>query len=198
MTKKSMFPIELIFLILLTAVELFLLIDFSSQKTASQEFLASRVMRLHILANSDSQKDQQIKCKVRDSMTTALAKASSDFHSQKDVQNYFKSQANVLTRNINKILEKEGVSYRSECQLIRCHFPDRKYGNLYFPAGDYQAVQIRLGNASGHNWWCVLYPPLCFLESASSAQDSVQKCQAQETFHFRFRYLTFLNSFLRE
>ena len=94
-----------------------------------QEHLAQEVLRFHVLANSDSDADQALKLKVRDSVLGFLEEAMA---------------------------------------VTTCWFPDRTYGGLTFPAGNYEALRVEIGAAEGHNWWCVLYPGLCFLDSANA------------------------------
>lgn len=132
--------------------------------------IRGRVLRLHILANSDSTADQQLKLNVRDKI---LAQSSELFIAAKTKE---QAEDNVRTKlpEITKIaqdeVEKEGYSYTVKAALVHMYFTTRTYGNITLPAGDYDAVRITIGEAKGHNWWCVLYPSLC-LPAAETTQN---------------------------
>jgi stage II sporulation protein R len=117
--------------------------------------------RLHILANSDSVSDQNLKLKVRDKI---LSGSSEIFTTATN-----KNQAIAEVRkNLDKIKEiaqnevySEGYKYTVNVELVNMYFTTRTYGDITLPAGDYDAVRVLIGTAKGHNWWCVMFPPLC-------------------------------------
>ncbi len=123
--------------------------------------IRGKVLRLHILANSDSAADQQLKLNVRDKI---LAQSAQLFES---ASNKEQAEQNVRTKLplIDKIaaaeIKKEGYSYCVKAQLVNMYFTTRTYGDITLPAGYYDAVRITIGAAKGHNWWCVLFPALC-------------------------------------
>lgn len=121
----------------------------------------NNVIRLHVLAASDSETDQAIKLKVRDRI---LANAAALFGNEADMnaaENTIRSHLDMLTEQADAVLEAEGVSYRASAALTEEYFETRAYGDLTLPAGRYTALKIRLGSGCGHNWWCVVFPPLC-------------------------------------
>ena len=71
-------------------------------------------------------------------------------------------------KTADEVLKKEGVSYRAQAKVTSCYFPDKRYGDIIFPEGEYEALRITLGSGKGHNWWCVLYPSLCFRDAANA------------------------------
>lgn len=119
------------------------------------------VLRLHILANSDSETDQSIKLSVRD----AILESSGDlFDSSKELSDAIKSAENNLERIekiANKRLDELGTDYRAKAEVCNMYFETREYENFTLPAGYYNAVRITLGKAEGKNFWCVLFPSLC-------------------------------------
>ena len=126
-----------------------------------QESISESVTRLHIVANSNSDYDQKIKYQVRDYVIE---------NSQINKDNI----TDVLPETekmVNEYLEKNNVPYRAKAEYGDTYFPTKTYGNLSLPKGKYKAVNIRLGNAKGENWWCVMFPPLCFTEGATGEID---------------------------
>ena len=145
----------------------------------TQEKLAKEVLRFHVLANSDSNEDQKVKRQVRDAVLvyrSRLLKSDGNKDTSADAdsmeQEVSRAEAERLVREylpefeqeVNRVLKKAGVNYRAKAVLADVYFPEKYYGNICFPKGWYRALEIRLGKATGHNWWCVLYPNLCFLD----------------------------------
>lgn len=138
--------------------------------------IRQKVFRLHILANSDSPADQALKLKVRDRI---LASSATLFSASGD-----KAQAEAGARaNLPKIeaiardeLRKDGSDESVHAEVVHMYFNTRTYGNVTLPAGDYDALRILIGSGKGHNWWCVLFPPLCLPSAESSdTQTRAQK-----------------------
>lgn len=111
--------------------------------------LSDNLLRLHVIANSNSPKDQEIKLAVRDEILK-VTKATQD--------------KKVLTKTVNNTLSNLGAEYNGEVQLVRRYVPEKSYKNIRLPEGTYNCINVVLGNGSGENWWCVAYPPLCFTE----------------------------------
>ena len=119
------------------------------------------VIRLHVLAASDSETDQAVKLKVRDAI---LENAAALFGSETDMstaENIIRNHLDALTEKADAVLEAEGAAYRASAALTEEYFDTRAYGNYTLPAGRYTALKIRLGSGCGQNWWCVVFPPLC-------------------------------------
>lgn len=135
--------------------------DAAAEEKAQRE-LAGEVLRFHVLANSDSAEDQRLKLKVRDAVLLYLEEA---MPSEPDAG----SQADWIRRHTDEIeaagravLRAEGYEYPVNAAVTTCYFSDRTIGEMLFPAGNYEALRVEIGAAEGHNWWCVLYPGLCF------------------------------------
>ena len=126
-----------------------------------QSELAQRMVRLHVIANSDSQDDQTLKLQVRDAV---LEQAAVYLEEVSDVE----SAVAVLTAHLEElslvgqaVVEREGYSYPVAAQLGSTHFPTKYYDGFALPAGDYQALRVVIGAGEGENWWCVAFPTLC-------------------------------------
>lgn len=117
------------------------------------------LIRLHILANSDSAEDQAIKLKVRDAILAAEVFGSAETVAEAEVQSLAAAEKGVAVANA--VLEAEGVPYRASLKYGTERYPTRQYGQLTLPAGTYRSLRIVLGEGEGQNWWCVLFPPLC-------------------------------------
>lgn len=111
--------------------------------------LTENLLRLHVIANSDSKEDQDIKLKVRDE----ILKVTSDLPD--------KTKIDAV---VNETLESLGADYRGETSVVRRFVPEKEYKSIRLPEGVYNCINVVLGEGKGENWWCVAYPPLCFTE----------------------------------
>jgi stage II sporulation protein R len=134
--------------------------------TMSQEELAENVLRLHIRANSNSDEDQAVKLQVRDEVTSVYGKVFAGMTNLEEAAAYVTDNEAEMRSLIDGYLQEAGFDYTCEIKVERCVFPEKTYDTLTFPAGEYLAVNILLGSGSGDNWWCVLFPPLCFPQRA--------------------------------
>ena len=128
-------------------------------------FEAKDVLRLHILANSDSARDQAVKLQVRDALLPLFEAADT----YEDARAFVLDHGSALLDLCQRILAAAGAPYGVQLFLGVSDFPDRTYGDTLFPAGSYDALQIVLGEGAGHNWWCVLFPPLCIVTPDGAA-----------------------------
>ncbi len=143
-----------------------------SQVQNKQEDLAARLspslLRFHFLANSDSGEDQQVKLEVRSLILDYMQEhLRSDAGKEETVQYLTDNKAEV-EELADRYLEQKGFGYQARLELANCYFPARAYGDMMFPCGYYDAARITLGSGKGHNWWCVLYPRLCFVDAVCS------------------------------
>lgn len=142
---------------------------------ATQKDLAGEVFRFHVLANSDSSEDQEVKLKVRDAvlafMKEGMAEEALDGAGAKETEAWTRAHLEEIEGVAEETLVQEGYSYGARAEVTTCTFPDKRYGDLLFPAGDYRALRICLGKARGQNWWCVLYPNLCFTGAVCAVVD---------------------------
>lgn len=127
-----------------------------------QPEIAQKILRFHILANSDSKEDQEVKKKVRDAVGLMMAPKLQKAESLADTENIVEENLDSIVSTAERVLEENGYSYGAKARLARVDFPVKSYGDYTFPAGEYEALQVTLGAGEGHNWWCVLYPNMCF------------------------------------
>ena len=135
--------------------------------------LSDEVVRLHILADSDRPEDQHIKLAVRDELLPYLAAATQTATNKEEALALLKEQEDILTGIANHFLAELGAGYSARVSVERLYFPIRIYGSqtylskdaAIFPPGYYDSVQIVLGKGDGHNWWCLAYPSLCFIDA---------------------------------
>ncbi len=121
-------------------------------------------LRLHILANSDDDADQQIKMEVRDAVLLATQEGIEACDNEADAEEYVCDNLEIIEETANAVLEENGVAYRAHAEIGTFRFPERTYQDVTYPEGDYRALRIVLGEGEGHNWWCVMFPPLCISE----------------------------------
>ena len=132
-----------------------------------QAELSDALLRLHIIANSDTEADQTVKLHIRDAILEAFQADFTDMPDKHHAVTLAQSLLQQAEDIANHVLTQEGFSDTASASLTRCTFPEKTYGAYTFPAGEYDALRITIGKAAGHNWWCVLYPPLCFDDLSS-------------------------------
>lgn len=125
------------------------------------EEMQDKAFRLHILANSDSAEDQQVKYDVRDYILSDLGCIFDSCETKDETKALAERNIGFISHRINEYLSLYGCGYAAVCTVGKCSFGTRKYGDYTLPAGEYDALKITLGKGEGHNWWCVLFPTLC-------------------------------------
>ena len=129
--------------------------------SAQCDALERNVLRLHVLANSDTEADQAVKYKVRDAVLEEAARWYGDAQSFDEALAAVCTHLESLEAVANGVLYAEGVDYRAKAEVCDMYFDTRTYDSGSLPAGKYRALRISLGNAEGKNWWCVVFPSLC-------------------------------------
>ena len=119
------------------------------------------VLRLHVLANSDSEEDQALKLKVRDSILNTATPIIKDCNTREDAANAISNATPTLLAAARETIEQAGFDYDVEIELSEESYPTKNYESFCFPRGEYLSLRVLIGDASGANWWCVLFPPLC-------------------------------------
>ena len=131
--------------------------------------LYDKVLRLHVLANSDSEEDQALKLKVRDAVIATVTPLVSGLSSLDEVKTTMENSLELVRSAALDVITAEGKSYDVAVTLDREDYPTKKYESVCFPAGEYLSLRVMIGAAEGQNWWCVLFPPLCL--SAAGTKD---------------------------
>ena len=133
-----------------------------------QNHLAENVFRLHIVADSDTVQDQTVKLKVRDEIIDTLRESVSSAESPAQAEELIAPQIPALTVAAQRTLSRCGSEASVHITIENRYFPVKSYGDLTFPAGTYRALCVEIGKAQGQNWWCVLFPSLCFLDETTA------------------------------
>ncbi len=133
---------------------------------ALQEDVAQNVLRLHVLANSDSREDQNLKLLVRDRLLAESRALFIDCTTPAESRAVFLREKEKLETAAREEIAANGYAYPVSLSLEKTYFPTRYYQNIALPAGEYDAVRVEIGEAAGQNWWCVMFPPLCFVEES--------------------------------
>ena len=141
--------------------------DFSHISIRTKRTLSNNIFRLHILANSDSEEDQALKLKVRDAILQYMETLNTANQDKQSVIELSKNHIEDFKTIAKKIIQENGYNYSVSAEIGNFYFPTKYYGNISLPAGDYDALKIEIGDAKGQNWWCSLFPPLCFVSVSS-------------------------------
>ena len=128
---------------------------------ASCQEIRKDVFRLHILANSDTDKDQNLKLKVRDAVLEYTEKLYKNSNTKEEAEVLTSKNLQNIANVAKQVIVDNGYNYNVTCQIEDVYFNTRTYENVTMPSGTYRALQIKIGNAKGKNWWCVMYPSLC-------------------------------------
>lgn len=123
--------------------------------------LRNSVLRLHILANSDSESDQQLKLMVRDALLERSDDIFGDADTLESAEENVREKLSLIVEIAEETLAEHGCTDKVNAELADMYFDQRSYGDITMPAGEYTALRVTIGSAQGHNWWCVMYPPLC-------------------------------------
>lgn len=163
-SKKGLF-----FRILLVLTLFLIYITFSvcSYVSAVSSDISDSVFRLHVIANSDSEEDQKLKYKIRDSLLEYMNSILSENTTKEEAMIVAKDHILDFYAIAREVVSNEGYDYLINITIGKYDFPTKDYGDISLPSGNYDALRVEIGEASGHNWWCVMFPPLCFVDVTS-------------------------------
>lgn len=176
-----------------------------------QQGISHKIIRFHVIANSDSDADQALKLKVKEAVVNYTAELLCNSKSISETEDLLSSHTNDIISIANNVISENDYDYPVTAEITDTYFPTKSYGSYTFPPGTYRAFQIKIGEAKGKNWWCVLYPPLCFIDISHGTvnpeseellketltTDEFQAVSDEYTVKYRFKYLTFLNYFIK-
>ena len=154
-------------LLIMFLLFVYILIAASSYTKAVCTDIANNVFRLHVIANSDSEEDQKLKYIVRDSILSYVNGILENINNKEDVALTINNHIDEIKNIAQQAVYNEGFTYDVEIEVGNFKFPTKTYGNISLPPGLYDALRVKIGNASGKNWWCVMFPPLCFVDVSS-------------------------------
>ena len=152
----------------------------NAKKSEMQGELAEQVFRFHVLANSDSEEDQALKMKVKEAIIAYMKQELPESNSVETTKKWARENLVQIEQVAAEIIAEEGYDYSVKAEVTTCDFPDKTYGDITFPAGEYEALRIEIGQAKGQNWWCVLYPNLCFIDSVHAVVPQKGKNELKE------------------
>ena len=136
-----------------------------------EEKIYESVVRLHVLANSDSDEDQALKLRVRDAILSYVSPKVIDSNSRKEAIEILQGELENIKKEAKRVVFEQGYEYNVEVTLTLEDYPTRNYESMSFPSGQYVSLRVLIGKAEGQNWWCVLFPPLC-LSAASDKSEN--------------------------
>lgn len=155
------------FTIIIYLLILYIFVSALSYATNVSADLQKSVFRLHVIANSDTDFDQNLKYIVRDNIIEYMKSVSSDAVSKEDYIDIAYTNLDKIKEVAQNTVYENGYSYEINVKIGNFEFPTKAYGDVALPAGFYDALRVEIGNASGQNWWCVMFPPLCFVDITS-------------------------------
>lgn len=154
----------------------------SSNDAASiQKDIAENIIRLHVIANSDSEADQALKLKVRDEILSGIQDSLIYADTPAIAGKILKKEKEMIAEIAAAKIRQEGYDYSVCVVLEKRYFPAKSYGDLTFPPGNYQALCVEIGAAAGKNWWCVLFPSLCFVDETNAVIPEESKTKLQDS-----------------
>lgn len=168
-------------IILILSILLFLyttICAFSYVEAVSTD-ISNSVFRLHVLANSNSDEDQALKYKVRDSLLNYMNNICKDCSSKEEAINLVTLHKEEFKQVALETIKKEDYSYNVNIEIGNFEFPTKQYGDISLPAGLYDALKVEIGEAKGRNWWCVMFPSLCFVDISSGIVPEESKEELQ-------------------
>lgn len=174
-------------LIAVIVIGVFGFIGFGMYKNISerklQQGIASEIIRFHVLANSDSEEDQNLKIEVKNVLINYMQKKLANVSNVEEARQKMQQELPELETMAEKYMHSQGYEYHATATLEQCQFPVKEYGDLTFPPGKYEALNVRIGKSEGKNWWCVMYPSLCFVDATYQIvpEDSKEKLKTSLT-----------------
>ena len=155
-----------IFLFVLLFLLYFTISAFNYSEAITKD-ISNSIFRLHVIANSDTIEDQNLKYKVRNSILEYMNSLISTPSSKDNIKRTISLHLNEFQTIAQKTVYENGYNYSVSVQIGNFNFPAKTYGDITFPAGFYDALRVEIGDANGQNWWCVMFPPLCFIDITS-------------------------------
>lgn len=154
-------------LILIILLSIYIFISAFYYVTAISNDLENSIFRLHVIANSDSEEDQNLKYIVRDNLIAYMNELSANSKTKEEAIQIAKAHTDDFYDIAKKTIIDNGYNYDVTVEIGNFDFPTKHYGDISIPAGYYDALRVKIGEAQGQNWWCVMFPPLCFVNVTS-------------------------------
>ena len=171
-------------MILIFLLFIYTIICAVSYVNAVSSNIESSVFRLHVIANSDSKEDQDLKYIVRDNILTYINEISKNASTKEEVIEIARNNIDTIKQIAQETVYENGYNYSVNIKIGNFAFPTKQYGDISLPAGFYDALRVEIGSASGQNWWCVMFPPLCFVDVSSGVVPEESKEVLQENLSY--------------
>ena len=137
-------------------------------RTLNYDEVKDSLIRFHVIANSDNEEDQNLKLKVKNKVIDYLYPYLNDSQSLDESRQIIKDRMQEVKKLAEEVIKDNNYKYSIKVELSRENFPDKSYGNITLPQGNYEAFRIIIGDGQGKNWWCVMFPPLCFVDESKA------------------------------
>ena len=163
--------------------------------------IKDEIIRFHVIANSDSEKDQKLKLQIRDEVIKYLEPKLAKSKSINQSREIIKENDKKVKEIARKVVKDKGYNYKIDSQLSKENFPEKVYGNITLPQGEYEAYRILIGDSVGQNWWCVMFPPLCFVDvtkgevaynETEKRMDEIVQKEEKENYNLKFKFIEVL------
>lgn len=177
--KKEKRRLAISFILALIVTIVFGVVATAQYSDRIQGGISSSVIRFHCLANSNSDADQKLKLEVRDKVLAEIEPLVSESKSKEETIEILQKNITQMRQAALETIDENGRDYDVKVSLENCRFPMKKYGDTVFPAGDYDALRVEIGAAEGKNFWCVVFPPLCFVDEGCEKLDNTTKKELQ-------------------
>lgn len=179
------------FTILFFLLFIYITICVISYANAMQADISDSIFRLHVIANSNSVEDQNLKYIVRDNILEYMNTLNTNSKSKEEIIQIISNHLDDFRQIAQNTVYENGFSYEVSVEIGNFEFPVKTYGDISFPAGYYDALRIKIGNASGQNWWCVMFPPLCFIDVSSGiVPDSSKEILESELTEDEYQFIS--------
>lgn len=166
--RLSMLVLSLVGIILMMTITVNSEVNKIDQASESYK---EKLIRFHVIANSDTDEDQELKLKVRDGIIKYLEPKLAKSRSIKESESIIKNEYENLEKTSKDIILKNGYNYDVQIGIQYSTFPTKQYSSIVLPAGEYKALKVVIGEGKGKNWWCVMFPPLCFVDKENGVID---------------------------
>ena len=176
-TKKPCVKITFILTLLIT---IYIFISAYNYVEAVSYDISNSVFRLHVIANSDSEEDQNLKYLVRDALLEYMNNIASNAASKEEVIEIASNHISEFEEIAKKVINENGFDYPVQIEIGNFSFPTKEYGDISLPSGYYDSMRVKIGEADGQNWWCVMFPPLCFIDITSGVVEDSSKETLQD------------------
>jgi stage II sporulation protein R len=133
-----------------------------------QEGIAKEIIRFHVIANSDSKEDQKLKLEIKEVVVKKLQGSLKSVKNINEARDIIDQELDNIEKIASEIAKEKGYTYKASAELTKCTFPIKKYGDMIFPPGEYETLRVKIGQSEGKNWWCVMFPTLCFIDGTYS------------------------------